>query len=110
MHPAPLSGLRNYPSLELVHFSRPSIDVLFESAADVYGNRLLGIILTGANEDGASGLAAVHRAGGVTIVQQPSTAHSSLMVESALKQSPVDLVLSLDQIADVLRKLDADAK
>ena len=48
-----------------VHFSRPSIDVLFESAADVYGDRLLGIILTGANEDGAAGLAAVHRAGGV---------------------------------------------
>ena len=95
---------------ELVHFSRPSIDVLFESAADVYGDRLLGIILTGANEDGASGLAAVHRAGGFTIVQQPSTAHSSLMVESALKQSPVDLVLSLEQIADVLRQLDADAK
>ncbi len=49
---------------ELVNFSRPSIDVLFESAADVYGPRLLGIILTGANHDGAAGLAAVHEAGG----------------------------------------------
>ena len=95
---------------ELVHFSRPSIDVLFESAAEVYGDRLLGIILTGANEDGASGLEAVHRAGGLTIVQEPATAHSSLMVESALKRSPVDFVLSLEQIAEVLRKLAVDAK
>ena len=57
---------------ELVHFSRPSIDVLFESAADVVRQRLLGIILTGANEDGAAGLAAVHRAGGLTVVQDPT--------------------------------------
>jgi two-component system, chemotaxis family, protein-glutamate methylesterase/glutaminase len=95
---------------ELLHFSRPSIDVLFESAAEVYGNRLLGIILTGANEDGASGLGAVHQAGGLTIVQQPETAHAPLMVQSALKTTPVDLVLALDQIADLLRKLDTDAR
>jgi two-component system, chemotaxis family, protein-glutamate methylesterase/glutaminase len=96
---------------ELVHYSRPSIDVLFESAADLYGDRLLGIILTGANDDGASGLAAVHRAGGVTVVQQPETARASLMVESALKQSPVDLVLSLEQLARLFGTLDTgDAK
>jgi len=95
---------------EPVHFSRPSIDVLFESAAEQYGDRLLGIILTGANEDGASGLAAVHGAGGRTVVQQPETAHSTLMVESAIKRSPVDLVLSLEHIADLLRVLDSDAK
>ena len=57
-----------------VHHSRPSVDVLFESAVDIYKDRLLGIILTGANEDGAAGLAAVHDAGGVTIVQRPDTA------------------------------------
>ena len=90
---------------ELIHFSRPSIDVLFESAADVYGSRLLGIILTGANQDGAAGLAAVHAARGVTIVQRPDTAQASLMTESALRQSPVDLVLSLEDIAAVLRLL-----
>jgi two-component system, chemotaxis family, protein-glutamate methylesterase/glutaminase len=94
---------------ELVHFSRPSIDVLFESAAELYGERLLGVILTGANEDGASGLEAVHRAGGQTIVQQPETALAPLMVESALKRSPVDLVLTLGEIADLLRKLGDDA-
>ena len=93
-----------------VHFSRPSIDVLFESAAELYRDRLLGIILTGASEDGASGLEMVHRAGGLTIVQQPETAHASLMVESALKRTPVDFVLSLDKIADLLRKLGGDGK
>jgi two-component system chemotaxis response regulator CheB len=94
---------------ELVHFSRPSIDVLFESAADVYGHRLLGIILTGASEDGSSGLAAVHRAGGCTIVQQPESAQSRYMVESAMKRSPVDLVLPIDQIARILGTLDREA-
>jgi two-component system chemotaxis response regulator CheB len=96
---------------DLVHYSRPSIDVLFESAADFYGSRLLGIILTGANEDGAAGLAAVHRAGGVTIVQQPGTAQATLMIESAMKRTPVDLVLTLEQIADLFGTLNVrDAK
>jgi two-component system chemotaxis response regulator CheB len=88
-----------------VHFSRPSIDVLFESAAEAYGERLLGIILTGANEDGAEGLEAVHRAGGMTVVQQPDDAQAPLMVMSALKRIPVDFVLSLERIAQLLRTL-----
>ena len=88
-----------------VHFSRPSIDVLFESAADAYGPRLLGIILTGANEDGAAGLHAVHRAGGVTVVQQPGTAKVPVMVVSALQRNPADFVLSLDEIARLLAGL-----
>src|SRR6202042_329097 len=57
----------------LVHHSRPSIDVLFESASDVYRERLLGIILTGANEHGAAGLAAYRDAGGFPVVQEPET-------------------------------------
>ena len=73
---------------ELVNFSRPSIDVLFESAADVFGNRLLGVILTGGSSDGAAGLEAVKRAGGITIVQQPDTTVASMMAESALKRTP----------------------
>jgi two-component system chemotaxis response regulator CheB len=94
---------------ELVH-SRPSIDVLFESAADVYAERLMGIILTGANEIGSAGLAAVHRAGGVAIVQEPDSAQVPLMVLSALKRSPPDFVLPLEAIAALLRTLaDADA-
>ncbi len=88
-----------------VKFSRPSVDVLFESAAEVYGARLLGMILTGASEDGAAGLAAVHDAGGWTIVQQPGRAHTPLMVEAAIKRTSIDFALTLDEIAGVLRSL-----
>jgi two-component system chemotaxis response regulator CheB len=90
-----------------VHHSRPSIDVLFESAADVYENRLMGIILTGANEDGAQGLAAIHDRGGLTVVQQPETAHSPQMAVSALKSGPVDLVLPLERIVELLGTLNS---
>jgi two-component system chemotaxis response regulator CheB len=88
-----------------VHHSRPSIDVLFESATDVYQDRLMGIILTGANEDGAAGLAAVHDGGGLTVVQQPETAHSPQMALSALKLRRADLVLPLDGIVALLGTL-----
>jgi two-component system chemotaxis response regulator CheB len=91
---------------EPVNFSRPSIDVLFESAADFYGERLLGMILTGANEDGAEGLAAVHGAGGVTVVQRPEDAQAPYMLVSALKRTPADFVFSLADIAGLLRALD----
>jgi two-component system chemotaxis response regulator CheB len=95
---------------ELVNHSRPSIDVLFESAADVYAARLLGIILTGANEDGAEGLAAIHAAGGVTIVQQPHSAQVKQMVAAALNRNPASYVLDLKGISAVLRTLDAGQK
>jgi len=90
---------------ELVHFSRPSIDVLFESAADIYAERLMGIILTGANDDGTAGLAAIHRAGGVTIVQEPESAQVPVMALSALKRTPADFVLPLAEIAVLLQAL-----
>jgi two-component system chemotaxis response regulator CheB len=90
---------------DLVHFSRPSIDVLFESAADIYAERLMGIILTGANVDGAEGLAAIHRAGGVTVVQEPQSAQVPLMALSALKITAADFVLPLEEIAGLLRAL-----
>jgi two-component system, chemotaxis family, protein-glutamate methylesterase/glutaminase len=90
-----------------VHHSRPSIDVLFESAADVYTNRLLGIILTGANEDGSLGLAAIHDRGGITVVQEPETAHSPQMARSALKSGRVDLVLPLQRIVELLGTLNS---
>ena len=86
---------------EPVHYSRPSIDVLFESAAEVYGERLLGIILSGGNEDGAAGLQAVRQAGGVTVVQQPESAKVPLMVVSALQRGPADFVLPLEKIAEL---------
>ena len=85
---------------EPVHFSRPSIDVLFDSAADIYGERLIGVILTGANQDGAEGLAAVGRAGGRTVVQDPVSAAVAYLPEAALSEGPVDFVLSLEQMRD----------
>jgi two-component system chemotaxis response regulator CheB len=89
-----------------VHHSRPSADVLFESAAEIYGSRLLGVILSGANEDGAAGLAAIHDAGGVTVVQSPETARAPNMALSALKLRPAHGVLPLNEIAQILRTLD----
>jgi two-component system chemotaxis response regulator CheB len=91
---------------ELLHFSRPSIDALFESAADAYRAGLLGIVLTGANADGAEGLAAVARAGGLTVVQTPRSANVATMPEAALKAAPGSSSLDLSQIAAVLRSID----
>jgi two-component system chemotaxis response regulator CheB len=98
------------PSLTLsvddpVEFCRPSVDVLFESAADVYRERLLAMVLTGANADGSAGLAAVKRAGGVTAVQRPDTAYASSMPLSALRGGGADLVFSLEQLASLLHTL-----
>ena len=92
----------------LVNFSRPSIDVLFESAADTFGERLAAVLLTGANHDGAAGLEAVHRAGGVTVVQDPADAQVPVMVESALRRTAADFVLTLTQIERLLETLDVE--
>ena len=91
---------------ELVNFSRPSVDVLFESAADVYKDRLLGIILTGASHDGAAGLSAVALAGGLTVVQDPQTAEVRVMVDAAARRCQPDRTLSLPAIAQLLGTLD----
>lgn len=90
-----------------VHYSRPAIDVLFQSAADLYGPRLLGMVLTGGNQDGAEGLAAVRAAGGLTAVQDPADAQMPLMPECALAIGPADFVLPLRQLATLLGTLDA---
>lgn len=87
---------------ELVNFSRPAIDVLFESAADVYGPALLGIVLTGANQDGAKGLARVCANEGAAIVQSPATAEARMMPEAAMAACPSARVLSLEQIAETI--------
>ncbi|HEY1082549.1 MAG TPA: chemotaxis protein CheB [Prosthecobacter sp.] len=87
---------------EPVLFSRPSIDVLFESASDAYGNALAGLVLTGANSDGARGLSAIHSAGGRAFVQSPNSAEVATMPESALMACPLATVLDLAQISAVL--------
>lgn len=90
---------------DAVHYSRPSVDVLFESAADIYGQRLLGLILTGASEDGAAGLEAVRTAGGVTVVQQPQGTYEAQMAISALRRGPADFVGPIAGIAELLGSL-----
>jgi two-component system chemotaxis response regulator CheB len=88
-----------------VHFSRPSIDVLFQSAADCYGERLLGVLLSGANEDGAEGLAAIHAAGGRALVQTPASAAMREMPDAALALVPTAQTLVPDEIASVFSRL-----
>lgn len=87
---------------EPVLYSRPSIDVLFESAADAYGDSLTGIVLTGANSDGAKGLHAICQSGGTALVQHPHTAVGSAMPQAALASCPLALAMSLEEIATSL--------
>lgn len=88
-----------------VNYSRPSIDVLFESAADIYGSDLIGIILTGSNDDGAEGMKRIKEKGGLLIVQDPTTAETASMPMSVIRQTSVDHILELDKIAPFLQKL-----
>jgi two-component system chemotaxis response regulator CheB len=87
---------------EKVHHSRPSIDVLFESAAHVWGRDLAGIVLTGANADGACGLQLIKQYGGLTVIQDPATSEYPLMPQTALDAGGVDYILSLEQIGELL--------
>ncbi len=82
-----------------VHYSRPSIDVLFESAADAYGSHLLGVLLSGANQDGVRGLAAITQQGGLSVVQSPETAAVNTMPQAALDAFEPTYVLPLPEIA-----------
>jgi two-component system chemotaxis response regulator CheB len=85
-----------------VHFSRPSIDVLFETAAEVYGSSLTGIILTGANEDGAAGIQAIRRRGGITIAQNPAAAQFPVMPRAAIATGSVQHIFELEEITNFL--------
>lgn len=88
-----------------VHYSRPSIDVLFESAADALGTEVLGLLLTGANRDGASGLRAIYDRGGIAVVQLPSEAEASTMPQAALNLCPEAYVLTVKQMAELFHRL-----
>lgn len=85
-----------------VSYARPSIDVLFESAADAYGERVVGVILTGANHDGAQGLTKIKAYGGLTIVQAPNSAFSRTMPDAAIAAVPTAKILPLPEIAPFL--------
>ena len=87
---------------ERVHYSRPSIDVSFRSAADVYGQQLVALLLSGANQDGAEGLEYVKMKGGITIVQDPSTADVSFMPQSAISLFAPDHILAPKEMAALI--------
>ena len=86
-----------------VHHARPAIDVLFESAAWAYRERLLGVVLSGANADGADGLAEIHRAGGLCWVQSPASSPTPTMPRAALQAVPEARALTLDEMAEAFR-------
>lgn len=97
----------SYSREEPVHFSRPSIDYLFESAADAYGAKAMGILLTGANQDGAAGLYTIKQRGGVTVVQDPQEAQVPTMPEAALALHQPDYILPLRGVLALLAELDS---
>ena len=90
---------------ERVNFSRPSIDVLFETAAEVYQQRLIGVILTGANNDGTHGLQTIKSYGGLAVVQSPESAESDAMPRSAIAEVAVDHIVPLDRMGQFLNDL-----
>jgi two-component system chemotaxis response regulator CheB len=85
-----------------VHNCRPSVDVMFETAAWAYGSGLIGVVLSGANEDGSLGIRQIKAHGGVALVQSPQTARFPEMPEAALRSAPIDHVLRLEEIAAYL--------
>jgi two-component system chemotaxis response regulator CheB len=90
---------------EPVNYARPSIDMLFETAADAYGARLVGVILTGASSDGSHGLKRIKESGGLAIVQDPETAEADTMPMAAVNATEVDYVLPLEEIGPFLKRL-----
>lgn len=99
-------GLLSLSVEEPVHFARPAIDITMQSAADVYGPYLAGFLLTGANQDGAAGLAAIGAAGGLTVVQDPAEAQVAVMPNEAIRLRQPDLVLTLKEIRSLLLMLE----
>lgn len=87
---------------EKVNYSRPSIDILFYTASDAYGKSLIGIVLTGANDDGARGLFSIRKNGGLAIVQNPSEADTPAMPTAAILEARPDHVLTLKEISSLL--------
>jgi two-component system chemotaxis response regulator CheB len=90
---------------QLVHFSRPSIDLLFESVAGTYGSRSIGVVLSGSGKDGAAGIRAIKEAGGITIAQLPSTAEFRHMPEAAIETGCIDFILPLIKIGEKITGL-----
>ena len=93
-----------------VQYARPSIDVLFESAADIFGSEVIALVLTGANHDGARGAVRIQEMGGLVLVQDPETAECPVMPTAALELTGIRQVYSLDKmVAQIMKHLDSPA-
>ncbi|SHE49215.1 chemotaxis protein CheB [Flavisolibacter ginsengisoli] len=95
---------------EKIHYSRPAIDASFETAAEAYGPLLAGVLLSGANADGAEGLLQIKQAGGLTIVQDPDEASVSYMPQQAIEKNAADKILTTRQIIGLLNELNHSIK
>lgn len=96
-------GVLSLDTSEKVNYSRPSIDVSFESAAEVYGAALTGFLLSGANADGTEGLKAIKNAGGTTVVQNPVTAEVPFMPRNAIEHIAPDFILTVEEILELIQ-------
>ncbi|HSD09249.1 chemotaxis protein CheB [Flavobacterium sp.] len=100
------NGTLALDSSEKVNYSRPSIDVTFESAAEVYGRNLVGILLSGSNADGTAGIKAIQAAGGVIIIQDPISAEMPFMPNHAIQNSTPDYIMHPHEILDFINSID----
>ena len=98
-------GIFALDASEKINYSRPSLDVTYESVAEIYGSAAIGILLSGANADGTDGLNAMKKAGALTIVQDPATAQTPFMPHHALQHVKIDFVFSVEEIAQFLNRL-----
>src|SRR5439155_6082378 len=89
----------------LIRFSRPSIDMMFGAVAATYGEKSIGVILSGSNRDGSDGIAAIKRAGGITIAQEPATAEYRIMPQAAIETGCVDLIVPLEKLGKTISEL-----
>jgi two-component system chemotaxis response regulator CheB len=105
MHMLATDGRIELTMTAFVHFSRPSIDLLFESVAASYGDKSIGVILTGTGSDGSIGIKAIKERGGITIAQDEETSEQFGMPESAIKTGAIDMILPLQEIGPALIRL-----
>lgn len=101
------NDLLSLDTSEKINYSRPSIDVAFESAADIYGKSLVGILLSGANADGTDGLIAIKKSGGTIIVQKPETADMPFMPNNALMNTVPDYILDVSELLQLIARINS---
>ena len=100
------NNLLSLDTSEKINYSRPSIDVSFESAAEVYKDQLIGILLSGSNSDGTKGLQAIQNKGGIIVVQDPLTAEMPFMPNNAIQHTTPDFILNIEEIVHFIISLD----